>query len=73
MNVILNDSINKRPVNQKTYKNFEKLKATLEDYNLVDILRIRNPKVRRFTRRQHKPQLVKSRLEYWFISHLINI
>ena len=37
------------------------------DFDLVDIWRIRNPEIKRFTWRQKSP-LIQRRLDYWLIS-----
>ena len=45
----------------------EKLLMSAE-LDLVDIRRIRNPTVTRFTWRQKKP-IIQRRLDYWLVSH----
>ena len=39
------------------------------DFNLIDIWRIRNPEIKRFTWRQKKP-LIQRRLDFWLISEI---
>ena len=44
----------------------------MENYNLIDIFRLINPDVKRFTRREmSRCGLVQSRLDYWLISNHI--
>ena len=52
------------PFKKDSVKNIQDLCL---DYDLVDIWRIRNPDVRRFTWRQKNP-LVHRRLDYWLMS-----
>ena len=46
------------------------LEDLLIQYDLVDIWRVRNPKSKKFTWHQIKP-IVQRRLDYWFISDLL--
>lgn len=39
------------------------------DFDLIDIWRIRNPEIKRFTWRQKKP-LIQRRLDFWLISEV---
>ena len=40
--------------------------------NLYDIWRIRNPQTKRFTfRQQHKLEFIKRRLDYFFVSNIL--
>ena len=43
------------------------LEEILEEFDLVDVWRIRNPNIKRYTWRQRTPQ-ISSRLDIWFIS-----
>jgi exonuclease III len=45
-----------------------KINTFLNDFDLIDIWRIRNPYLRQFTWRQKNP-LVQSRLDFWLISN----
>ena len=72
-NVFLNLSLEAsggNPVLKK--KSIAKLIQLKEKFSLCDIGRIRNPKVKRFTSRQHhKSGFIQRRLDYFFISNNI--
>ena len=46
------------------------LEEILIENDLIDIWRIQNPEIRRFTWRQKTP-LIQRRLDYWFIPELL--
>ena len=52
------DSLNSKPS--------DKLKQIMEEYDLLDIWRIRNPDMKRYTWRRHNPR-TQSRLDFWLI------
>ena len=50
----------------------QNLESSMEEYKLVDIWRLRNPKDLKFTRRERsRAGLVQSRLDYWLISECL--
>ena len=69
-NVILDadlDGTGGKPLIKESCKNIEDLCSS---FDLIDIYRIRNPGVRRFTWRQKKP-IVQCRLDFWLINSTI--
>ena len=53
-------------------KSIAKLIQIKEKFDLCDIWRIRNPKIKRFTfRQQHTSGFIKKRLAYFFVSNLL--
>ena len=53
-------------------KSIAKLIQIKEKFNLCDIWRIRNPKIKRFTfRQQHISGFIQRRLDYFFFSNLL--
>ena len=71
VNLILNPSLDSeggKPVIEK--RTIAKLIQITENLDLCDIWRIRNPKRRRFTFRQHHSTgFIQRRLDYFFISN----
>ena len=69
-NVILDadlDGTGAKPFIKESCKNIEDLCSS---FDLIDIYRIRNPGVRRFTWRQKTP-VVQRRLDFWLINSAI--
>ena len=55
-------------------KSIAKLIQIKERFNLCDIWRIRNPKIKRFTfRQQHISGIIQRRLDYFFIFNLLQV
>ena len=54
---------------QDTIKNvMRKINDFMNDFDVVDIWRVRNPHARQYTRRQNNP-LIQSRLDFWLVSN----
>ena len=60
------DKIDKYGENFKITHSVSKIKSLMKSYDLLDIFRINNPDVKRYTWRRHNP-LNQSRLDYWLI------
>ena len=72
-NIILDPVLDKKGgrVENKSKATYQLLEL-MENYNLIDIFRLINPDVKRFTRREmSRCGLVQSRLDYWLISNHI--
>ena len=69
-NVALQPSLDCSGGNTTLKESVKVLKDLLIQYDLVDIWRVRNPKSKKFTWRQRKP-IIQRRLDYWFISDLL--
>ena len=69
-NTYLNINLDKKGgANEKPSKYVNGLLSLLENFNLVDIWRIRNPQKKRYTRRENcRNGIVHSRLDYFFVS-----
>ena len=72
LNTFLDCKLDKSPSTNKKYKGVDKLKNTIKEFNLIDIWRIKNPGILRFTWRRNKPKLIQSRLDYWLLSAALN-
>ena len=74
-NVCILPDLDKRGGTDEVQSEYAKnIQSFQEEYQLVDIWRIRHPNVKRFTRRERSVKgLVQSRLDFWLISqHLEN-
>ena len=64
------ESIGENPCLKK--KSIAKLIQIKEKFNLCDMWRTRNPKIKRFTlRQQHISGFIQRRLDYFFVSNLL--
>jgi exonuclease III len=67
-NILLNPVVDRNGGNAKTNsKVLEKVNDLINSMDLVDIWRVRNPNLRKYTWRQRNP-LIQSRLDFWLIS-----
>ena len=66
LNVYLNTSLDKDVYEHANIPAAKEINSILEDYDLIDIWRVKNPDKKLFTWRRRKP-LVQSRLDYWII------
>ena len=63
------ESLGENPCLKK--KSIAKLIQIKKKFNLCDMWRIRNPKIKRFTfRQQHISGFIQRRLDYFFVSNL---
>ena len=70
-NIIFDPDLDKQGGRKKVkQESLNVLNNILENFDLVDIWRVRNPSAKRFTWRQRKP-LVQCRLDFWLISNAL--
>ena len=71
-NIVQNPSLDKyNPGNEKPSKPARYLEGIKQNHNLIDIWRIQNPNLRRYTWRRKNP-LQQLRLDFWLITDVTN-
>ena len=70
-NIILDENLDKKGgITKKKEQVVDIINKTIQNFDLIDIWRLRNPDIKQFTWRQ-KNAKVKCRLDYWLISNFM--